>query len=166
MSTWRHCNTADEDDRFRLAVCRDLHTWTIIHVDILDIARRPRWCSLHSIVREPHMVLCRCRSHPVRQPGKYAPDRVVALDDGLWRGSRLYLKHLPERTEWPSTCALRWAVRKWLVQRSRMSTCWPAVCEWRYDTRFGGFDSMASRPMPSTNRVVDTSTFLLGRVSE
>jgi len=27
----------------------------------------------------------------VRQPGKYAPDGVVALDDGLRRGSRLYL---------------------------------------------------------------------------
>jgi len=59
MSTWRQCNTADEDDRFCLAVCRDLHTWTIIHVDILDIVRRTRWCSLHPIVREPHMVLFR-----------------------------------------------------------------------------------------------------------
>jgi len=59
MSTWRQCNTADEDDRFCLAVCRDLHTWTIIHVDILGIARRTRWCSLHPIVREPHMVLFR-----------------------------------------------------------------------------------------------------------
>ncbi len=27
----------------------------------------------------------------MRQLGKYAPDRVVALDDGSWRGSRLYL---------------------------------------------------------------------------
>ena len=64
MSTWRQCNTADENDRFRLAVRRDLHTWTIIHVDILGIARRIPWCSLHPIVRAPHMVLCRMPMAP------------------------------------------------------------------------------------------------------
>jgi len=112
------------------------------------------------------MVFAGCRSYPVRQLGKYAAGRVVALDDGLWCGSRLYLKHLPELTEWPSACAFRWALRRWLAQRSPMSTCWPAVREWRYDTRFGGLDSMASSPIPSTNRAVDISTFLQGSVSE
>jgi hypothetical protein len=42
-----------------LSCCMSRYTWTLIHVDIQDIARRTRWCSLHPIVREPHMVLCR-----------------------------------------------------------------------------------------------------------
>ncbi len=65
MSTWRQRKTADEDDRFCLALCRDLHTWTILHVGILGVTRRTRCCSLHPIVREPHMVLCRMPIVPI-----------------------------------------------------------------------------------------------------
>ena len=105
----------------------------------------------------------------MRQPGKYASGRVVALDDGLWRGSRFYLN--------ASARADRVAVRvRFALGGSKMAgpkiahvdmlAGWLAVCEWRYDTRLGGFDSMASSSMPSTNRAVDTSTFLRDSVSE
>lgn len=90
MSTWRQCNTADEDDRFCLAVCRDVHTWTIIHVDIRDISRWPRWRSLHPIVREPHMVLCRMPivlTVAAKQSGRPRALSVGRFEDG-WLNDR------------------------------------------------------------------------------
>jgi len=95
MSTWRQCNTADEDDRFCLPVCRDSHTSAIIHVDILGIARRIPWCSLHPIVRAPHMVLCRMPMVPsaaarqirTGQGGgviRWVVARFAALPERVW----------------------------------------------------------------------------------
>ena len=93
MSTWRQCNTADEDDRFCLPVCRDLHTWTIIHVDILGIACRTPWCSLHPIVWAPHMVLCRM---PI-VPSAAARQILTGPGGGIRRWVVARFAVLPER---------------------------------------------------------------------
>lgn len=176
MSTWRQCNTADEDRSLlscpmsRLAhvvdpTCRHFRhrpSGTMVFVYIGSFVSRTCCC-----VTVPTVPSAAARQIRAGQGGGIRRWVVAVRSfdlNGFARANRVSVRvRFPlggSKMARPKIVHVDIATRCYVF----MSTCWPVLRE-RYDMRFGGFDSMASSSMPSTNRVVDTSTFRRAGVS-